>query len=296
MTMKVGLFLLPLKGPPEQLAAVARAAEERGLDSLWVPEPHLLVFEKYSSIYPYSPDGKMPEEYGTDVDGELDGLLSLAYFAAVTKRIRLGIGVCIVPQRNPVYTAKDATTLDRLSNGRFDLGVGIGWLAEEFEAVGVSWARRGSRCREYIEVMERLWREPRAAYEGEFFSLPESRQDPRPIQQPHPPIHFGGNSPSARRRAADLGRGWLPWELSPEQAQVGISHLSELLAGRGRTRDEVQVSVAMEMTDHEIDIEAYAEAGVDQLIVVPPEIGSLDEIEATLDCIVARIGDRAHAL
>lgn len=294
--MKVGLFLLPLKGPPGDLAAVARAAEDRGFDSLWVPEPHLLVFENYTSIYPYSPDGKMPEEYGTDTDGELDGLLSLAYFAAVTERIRLGIGVCIVPQRNPVYTAKDVTTLDRLTNGRFDFGVGIGWLAEEFEAVGVSWARRGSRCREYIDVMKRLWREPLAAYEGEFFSLPESRQDPRPIQQPHPPIHFGGNSPSARRRVADLGQGWLPWDLSSEHAYEGISHLSELLDARGRTRDDVQVSVAMEVADREIDVEAYAQAGVDQVIVVPPEIGSSDEMEAALDRIVTRIGDRAHAL
>ena len=294
--MKVGLFLLPLKGSPQLLAAIARAAEDRGLDSIWVPEPHLLIFENYTSVYPYSPDGKMPEEYGTDTDGELDGLLSLAYLAAVTDRIRLGIGVCIVPQRNPVYTAKDVTTLDRLSNGRFDFGVGIGWLAEEFEGVGVSYARRGSRTREYIDVMKSLWGEPRAEYAGEFFSLPESHQDPKPLQQPHPPIHFGGNSASARNRVADQGQGWLPWDISPEEAQQGIAQLSELLTERGRGREDIQVSVAMEIADHQIDVEAYARAGVDQLVIVTPEIDGADAIEPALDLIVTRVGERAHAL
>jgi probable F420-dependent oxidoreductase len=281
--VKIGLFLLPLKGPPEHLGAIAAAADEQGLDSLWVPEPHLLVFESYSSIYPYSPDGKMPEEYGTDTDGELDGLLSLAYFAAVTRRIRLGIGVCIVPQRNPVYSAKDVTTLDRLSNGRFDFGVGMGWLAEEFEAVGVSYERRAARSREYIEVMQRLWRDSVASFEGEFFTLPEGRQDPRPLQQPHPPIHFGGNSPSARKRVADLGQGWLPWDLSPDEAFGGITHLTELLEARNRTRDEIQISVAMETDEREIDVDAYSQAGVDQILIVPPEITAAGEIEPTIE-------------
>ena len=288
--MNVGVFLLPLKGPSQQLAAIARAAEEHGLDSIWVPEPHLLIFKKYSSIYPYSPDGKMPEEYGTDSEGELDGLLSLAYLAAVTDRIRLGIGVCIVPQRNPVYTAKDVTTLDRLSNGRFDLGVGIGWLAEEFEGVGVSYARRGSRTREYIEVMKRLWSESLAEYDGEFFSLPESRQDPRPLQQPHPPIHFGGNSESARGRVAKLGQGWMPWDLSPEEAQQGVAHLGELLEAQGRARGDMRVSVAMEIAERGIDVDAYAQAGVDQIVIVAPEINGADDIEPAFDLI-----DRARS-
>src|SRR2546430_5207634 len=112
MGMRVGLFLLPLKGTPEHLAAIGHAVEERGLDSIWVPEPHLLVFKSYTSIYPYSPDGKMPEEYGTDTEGELDGLLSLAFLAAVTERVRLRIGDCIVPQLKPGCTAHDGTSLD----------------------------------------------------------------------------------------------------------------------------------------------------------------------------------------
>jgi probable F420-dependent oxidoreductase len=294
--VKVGLYLLPLRGSSEHLASIARLVEERGIDSIWVPEPHLLVFKRYSSIFPYSPDGKMPEEYGTDTEGELDGLLTLAFFAAVTERIRLGIGVCVVPQGNPVYTAKHVTSLDHLSGGRFDLGVGLGWLAEEFQAVGASFERRGSRCREYVEVMQRLWSEPLASYQGEFFLLPESRQDPKPMQQPHPPIHFGGNTRHARKRVADLGQGWLPWDLRPEQAKEGIADLTELLAARGRMRGDVEVSVAVEMTDSGIDVDAYADAGVDQLIVVPPEIDDARGFEHALDLIARNVQERAHAL
>jgi probable F420-dependent oxidoreductase len=294
--MKVGLLLLPLNSPPELLAAIGRGAEERGIDSIWVPEPHLLVFEQYSSVFPYSPDGKMPEEYGTDPRGELDGLLALAYMAAVTRRIRLGIGVCIVPQRNPVYTAKDVTTLDRLSSGRFDFGVGIGWLAEEFEAVGVRYAERARRCREYIEVMQHLWSDPPATFEGDFFSLPESRQVPQPLQQPHPPIHFGGNTTSALKRVAELGQGWIPWDLTPDQAQQGIEEMTALLTGQNRKRAEVEVSIAMEMPEGGVDVEAYARAGVDQLVLVPPGVDAADEVEPMLDRFIASVRQRAHAL
>ena len=292
--MRVGLFLLPLIGPVEFIKALAQGAEQREIDSLWVPEPHLLVFDEVSSIFPYSPDGKMPEEYGTE--GEYEGLLTLAYLAAATERIRLGIGVCIVPQRNPVYTAKDVTTLDHLSNGRFDLGVGIGWLGEEFEAVGIPFAGRADRCRDHIEVMRRLWTEAPAEFEGTFYSLPKSRQDPRPLQQPHPPIHFGGNSLPALRRVADLGQGWLPWELSPEQAKQKLAVLSDLLAERGRDRTDVQMTVAVVPGDTPFDLGAYADAGVDQLLVVVDPVTSEREIDPMLDRLAATVVRPAHEL
>jgi probable F420-dependent oxidoreductase len=278
----------------EHIAAIARGAEDRGIDSLWVPEPHLLVFKEYSSVFPYSADGKMPEEYGTE--GELDGLLSLAYLAAVTTRIRLGIGVCVVPQGNPVYLAKAVTTLDHLSDGRFDFGVGIGWLAEEFEAVGTSFAGRADRCRAYVEVMQSLWTRPMARYESEHFTLPEARQDPQPLQRPHPPIHVGGNSQGALRRVADLGQGWIPWDLSPSQAKDGVKTLGELLAARERTRGDVQVSVALEMPSGGLDLEGYAEAGVDQLVIVAPEVNSQPEIDRMLDEFVATVHEHAETL
>jgi probable F420-dependent oxidoreductase len=238
----------------------------------------------------------MPEEYGTGTEGELDGLLSLAYLAAVTERIRLGIGVCIVPQHNPVYTAKDVTTLDHLSDGRFDFGVGIGWLAEEFEAVGASFSDRADRCREYLEVMNGLWSDPLTKYDGEFYSLPESRQDPRPLQQPSPPIHFGGNSGNALRRVADFGQGWIPWELSPEEMGRKLKQLEGLLEARGRHLRDVLISVAMEMKDDALDIAAYADAGVDQLVIVAPAVDSVDALDPMLDGFAATVVERAHGL
>jgi probable F420-dependent oxidoreductase len=292
--VKIGLYLLPLEGPGEALAAVARGAEARGLHSLWVPEPHLLIFDSYSSVFPYSPDGKLPEEYGTQ--GELDGLLALAYLAGETETIRLGIGVCIVPQRNPVYTAKDVTTLDQLSQGRFDLGIGIGWLKEEFDGVGAAWDDRAKRCREYIQVMKSLWHDPMSSFSGQFFSLPESHQEPRPIQKPHPPIHFGGNSRAALTRVADLGQGWIPWDLTPDQARAGIDQLVLLLEERGRSRDEIQVSVAVEITENGIDVRAYEQAGVDQLVVVAPMTPRTpSEAEETVEAVLAAAGDRTGA-
>lgn len=290
--MKVGLFLLPVIGPAEHIKAIGEAAEQRELDSIWLPEPHLLVFPEYTSRFPYSPDGKLPEGYG--LEGELDGLLALAYLAAVTDRIRLGIGVCIVPQRNPVFTAKDVTTLDHLSEGRFDFGVGIGWLAEEFQAVGAAFSRRADRCRAYIEVMRRLWSDPVAQYEGEFYALPESRQLPSPLQRPHPPIHFGGNSLPALERVADLGQGWIPWDPSPEEMKRDIARLSELLEARDRSRNEVQVSVGASMEDGPIDVRGHADAGVDQIVVVVPPVTSHREIEPMLDRFAAEIVEPAH--
>lgn len=291
--MKIGLFLLPLEGPGEVLAAVAQGAEERGFHSLWVPEPHLLIFETYSSVFPYSPDGKMPEEYGTQ--GELDGLLTLSYLAAETTRIRLGIGVCIVPQRNPIYTAKDVTTLDQLSRGRFDLGVGIGWLKEEFDAVGAPWTDRGKRCREHIQVMKSLWRDPTTSFAGEFTSFPTSHQEPRPHQTPHPPIHFGGNSRAAQKRVADLGQGWIPWDLTPDEARSGIGQLTQLLEERGRGRNDIQVSVALEIGSAGIDVAAYEDAGVEQLVVVAPvtprDPGQAEEM---LEAVLATVGEPAR--
>ena len=290
--MKIGLYLLPLLGDTTYLDCVGRGADERGIDSIWIPEPHLLAFDAYSSPFPYSPDGKLPEDYGTE--GELDGFLAAAYLAAITSQIRVGIGVCVVPQRNPVYTAKDVTTLDHLLSGRFDLGVGIGWLGDEFEAVGVPFADRAARCSAHVEVMRSLWCDERAQYEGPFFSLPPSRQDPRPIQRPHPPIHVGGNSRRALKRVAEFGQGWLPWDLRPEKVKTGLSDMDGYLRARGRTRDEVSVTVAVDMMPADIDVPAYVDAGVDQLVVVAPPMKSPADIERVLDAFVEAVVEPAH--
>ena len=190
--MRVGLFA-PLINPfhtPEYVIALGEGAEARGFHSLWLGE-HVVLFDDYASPYPYpyAADSRLPVPPDS---GLLEPFTTLGYLAAATKQIRLGTGICLVPQRNPVYTAKEVATLDYLSAGRVDFGVGVGWLKEEFDALGVPFARHGARANEYLDMMRRLWCDPIAEYSGEFYQLPACRQYPHPIQQPHPPIHIGG--------------------------------------------------------------------------------------------------------
>ena len=285
--MKFGIFA-PLVNPfasADYLQTLGPAAEERGFDSIWVAE-HVLLFDEYKSRYPYANDGKIPVP---PESGILDPFVALSYLAAVTKTIRLGTGICLVPQRNPVYTAKEVATLDWLSNGRFDLGIGVGWLAEEFEALDVPFEHRGSRCRAYIDVMKTLWTDPVSEYSGKFYELAPTRQFPKPIQQPHPPIHFGGESNAALGRVADLGQGWYGFNLEADQLNERIAHLVSLLEERGRKRADIEISVCPYLLPADPErIERYEDAGVDRVILVAsatePEslVKTLDELASAL--------------
>lgn len=265
--MKFGIFA-PLANPfasADYLKTLGAAAEERGFDSIWVAE-HVVLFDEYKSRYPYENDGRIPVP---PESGILDPFVALSYLAAVTNTIRLGTGICLVPQRNPVYTAKEVATLDWLSGGRFDLGIGVGWLAEEFEALDVPFEHRGSRCRAYIDVMKTLWTDPISEYSGEFYKLAPTRQFPKPIQQPHPPIHFGGESDAALRRVADLGQGWYGFNLEADQLNERIAHLETLLEERGRKRSDIDISVCPYLLSAGPElIERYQDAGVDRVILV----------------------------
>lgn len=265
--MKLGVFC-PLASPAADAAyvrAFGEAAEGAGFDSLWVAE-HVVLFDDYASKYPYSPDGRIP---GRSTSGILEPLSSLAYLAAVTTRIRLGTGILLVPQRNPVYTAKETANIDWLSGGRLDLGVGVGWLAEEFRAVGVPWPRRGERTRAYLEVMRRLWCDELSEYKDEFYELPACRQFPKPVQKPHIPIHFGGESEAALQRVADIGQGWYGFNLEPDELGERVARLDKLLAANGRKRSDVLISVSPYLREmNPAKLEAYRRAGADQLILI----------------------------
>ena len=265
--MKLGVFC-PLSSPVADAAyvrAFGETAEALGFDSLWVAE-HVVLFDEYGSKYPYSPDGRIPAR---PTSGVLEPLTSLAYLAAVTSRIRLGTGILLVPQRNPVYTAKEAANVDWLSGGRLDLGVGVGWLAEEFRAVGVPWPRRGERTRSYIEVMRRLWCDEISEYKDEFYELPACRQFPKPVQKPHIPIHFGGECDAALQRVADIGQGWYGFNLEPDGLAERVQRLEKLLAANGRKRSDIRVSVSPYTREmNPARLEAYRRAGADQVILI----------------------------
>ena len=265
--MDVGLFA-PFTNPfatPEYIEAYGRGAEERGFSSIWVAE-HVVLFDDYASQYPYSADGKIP---AGGENGIFEPFTALAFLAACTSRIRLGTGICLVPQRNPVYTAKEVTAVDWLSNGRMDFGIGVGWLEEEFRAVDAPFPRRGARTREYIEVMRRLWEDDVSEHKGEFYELPALRQYPKPVQQPHPPIHVGGESDAALRRVAQFGQGWYGFSVAPEDVPARVNRMEELLDAEGRTRSEIQVSICPYLLGADADtVRRYEDAGVDQVILL----------------------------
>ncbi|MFN8018717.1 MAG: LLM class F420-dependent oxidoreductase [Acidimicrobiales bacterium] len=283
--MDVGVFV-PLgngNATPEVLRALGPAVEERGFESIWVPE-HVVLFADYESQYPYSPDGKFPG--GAD-SGMLEPLTALTYLAAVTDRVRLGTGICLVPQRNPVYTAKQVTDLDSLSGGRVEFGVGVGWLREEFEAVAMPFEQRGKRTDEHLAVMKVLWTEEVSSFDGDLYRLPACSMYPKPVQQPHPPIHIGGESDAALRRVARHGDGWFSFDRLPGDLAEPLARLDGALAAEGRTRAEVVLTVCPYFNPVTPEMVAeYAEAGVDRLVVlalafdVPSMLQGLDDLVA----------------
>ena len=248
--------------PPSYIAEAGGVVEEMGFHSLWVPE-HVLFFPEYESRYPYSDDGKLRG----DPRSLLDPFSALTFVAANTSRIRLGTGICLVPQRNPVYTARQVSDIDYLSGGRFDFGIGIGWLREEFEALGVPWANRAGRTLECLEVMKTLWCDEVSKHDGERFKIEAAYQNPKPVQKPHPPLIFGGESDAALERVATVGQGWFGYNLTPKALEDRLTKLDELLEGAGRSRSDIQVFVApAPEAANPDDVRAIASLGVEQLI------------------------------
>ena len=293
--MDIGLFI-PISGfnaTAEFLRVLGPAVEERGFESIWVPE-HVVLFDDYESEYPYSPDGRFPG--GGDV-GLLDPLTALTYLAAVTDRVRLGTAICLVPQRNPVYTAKQVADLDVLSGGRAEFGIGIGWLREEFDALNVPFANRGRRTDEYLQVMKSLWTEETSSFGGDLYQLSSCRMYPKPVQAPHPPILIGGESDAAMRRAARFGQGWFTFNRTPDDFPAALDRLDGELAATGRSRSEdFSVSACPYFNPvTPATVEAYHAAGVDRLIVVCFAFAR-DDLLTTLDQLVADVLEPARKL
>lgn len=186
-------------------ARLARLAEAAGFDSVFAVD-HVALPERYESTYPYAPGGRLP---GTQFTAMPDPLIWMAFAAAATTRLRLMTGVIILPLRNPLVLAKQVATLDHMSGGRIELGIGVGWLREEFEALGVPFAERGRRADEYVGAMRALWREDGASFAGRFVSFEGVTCDPKPLARAVP-IIVGGHSEAAARRAGRLGDGFFP--------------------------------------------------------------------------------------
>ena len=265
--MRIGLFTVGLGAAsyPDHIHDVAVTAERAGVATLWAAE-HVVLFDRYRSAYPYSPTGAFP--LGAEADW-LDPFVALGFVAAVTTRIRLATGICLVPEHNPLILAKAVASLDRLAKGRFALGVGIGWSAEEFAALGIPFERRAERTREYIAVMRKLWSDGVASHHGEFVRFEDAGSFPKPVQGARLPVIFGGESEPALRRVADCGDGWYGFNLDPVRAAERIRRLEQLLAANGRRLGDVELIVAPYTNRIEVDdLKRYRDLGVGEVVLL----------------------------
>ena len=249
---------------PGELVRLAQLFEGLGYESMWTFE-HVIVPESYESQYPYSPSGKL----AMDGDAQfVDPLIALSFVAAATERIRLGTGVNILTQTNPLYLAKQASSIDFLSEGRLMLGVGVGWLREEFHALGVPFERRGARADEYLDAMRQAWTGETVEARGEFVDWFGFKMLPPPVQQPGVPIVIGGTTDAAIRRVVGRGDGWYVIHKDLDDFSENMRRLDAECERQGRDRGELEITAYWNYHREGLEgLEVYAANGVSRLLV-----------------------------
>ncbi len=267
--MQFGLHALGIGSGalPAVIEAVGSAADRRGFATLWAGE-HVVMVDRPDSVYPYSDDGRIAVPGDADW---LDPLAVLAFIAATTNRIRLATGVLLLPEHNPVIMAKQAASLDVLSKGRFVLGIGVGWSAEEFAALGVPFDGRGARTREYVEAMRSLWRDDPSSFAGKFVAFEEVRCFPKPVRGTVPVV-LGGNGERALERVARYGDGWYGFNLTLDEVPGRLEVLRAAAERHGRSTKPLRTAVSL--ADATVsDLPRLAMLGVDEVVLVgsPPQ-------------------------
>ena len=269
--MKFGAMLFQRRG--EDLAANTKLAEELGFESVWMGEHIAFPFE-FKSRYPGSPDGKPPVRPDIHLP---DPLIVFAYLSSITTKIRFGTGVLVLPLRNPFAVAKAVATLDQLSNGRFIFGIGVGWLKEEFEYVGMNWEDRALRSNEYMKLLTALWSQERPAFKGKSIAAEGFYFNPKTIQQPRPPFIIGGHGEAAYKRAARLADGFYITAQNMDDARHTIKRLREVERDHARTKPlELTIGVGPITVDTVKELE---DLGVER-IIPGRELVSRDSLSA----------------
>jgi len=280
---EIGLFA-PSAWPTatrETLRVLGPAAEERGFSAIWVSE-HVATFESRRATTGYG-------EAGT-----FDPVVLLTYLAACTSRIRLGTGVALISQRQPLFFAKEIASLDQLSGGRVDVGAGVGWIREEFQALGLRREDRGRTADRNLEILVTLWTDPVSEYHGPGVDLAPSRAYPKPVQQPHPPLYIGGHSDAALRRVARFGQGWYPFGVDVTTFAERRVALEGFLRQEDREIDDLRVAVCpYRHPSGYDDVCRYLDAGAGQVVLNAAQADGdslLAHLDALTDRVVARIG------
>ena len=281
--MKVGVNMT-ISSQSISVAELAKQAEALGFESLWLPE-HPVIPVHTTSRYGGSADGAIP----ASMSDMADPFIGLAQAAAVTTTLKLGTGICLVPERNPLMLAKVIATLDRFSNGRFIFGIGAGWLKEETEIMGGNFEHRWGQTREAILAMKALWTQDEAEYHGTFYDFPPVRSFPKPVQQPHPPVLLGGSARNVFQRVVAWGDGWMPVRATPDDIEKGRASLDELATAADRDPKSLDVTVFGEGSDRQA-IQRFETAGADRVIVRLPSTAdesALTELERMAAAVLA---------
>jgi probable F420-dependent oxidoreductase len=280
--MKFGLFGIN-NGPcasPKCAAAVSRAAEQAGFESLWTGE-HVILPD------PQAPPSPVAADYPMN-----DPTVALAFIAAHTSKIRLGTGIIILPQRNPVVLAKELASLDVLAEGRLIFGIGVGYLKPEFEAIGAPFDHKGARAEEFLAAMIALWSMPKPEFNGKWVKFKGVNAMPRPVQKPHPEIVFGGHSAEAYSRAARLAKGWYGFALDVDGTAKCIEGLRTACKAAGRKFEELEISVTPRGKIDRDTAKRFADLGVGRLILLPQgqqEAQLLDQVHAVSRDLIGKV-------
>ena len=279
MQFGAAMFFTEYSMPPGDLG---RAMEERGFESLWAPEHSHIPVSRRS---PFPNGGDLPKQY-YDV---MDPFVTLTAAAAATKTLKIGTGVCLVQQRDPIQTAKLVASIDQVSSGRFLFGVGSGWNAEEMEDHGTPFKSRHKIARERVEAMKVIWTQNQAEYHGEFVNFDPMMAWPKPLQKPHPPVILGGAFPYGARRAIRYGDGWVPHAGRPEYEDVSVflPQFHQMVKEAGR--DVASLPVTMFRVVEELDkLRHYRDIGIARVVITLPSAGA-NEVVPILDRWAERI-------
>jgi len=313
--MKYG-FYLPTRGPlgdPDAIEEIVRQGEAMGFATIVIGD-HIVFPVTVDSQYPYTVGGGFPGQ-----GDALEQLSLMAFIAGISNSARLVTSVMILPHRNPLVTAKMLATIDVLSKGRVTVGVGVGWMREEFEALGApDFDRRGASSNEYLEIFKKCWTQDPVSHEGEFYSFKELRCVPHPVQKPHPPIWVGGHSRPALRRTAKYGDGWQPVgatsasPLHPPEFKQKLDELRAMTEAEGRSYDELTISFKAPSYDPGMvpegddrllftgtpervaeDLRAYKDLGVHEVIFdfrAPPVSQTIENMDQFMKEVVPLVG------
>ena len=281
--MNVGVSV-PLPAYLVDVGFMARTAEALGFESFWCAE-HPFIPVQSASRFPGSEDGIIPESYSHFVDP----FVALARASGTTTRIKLGTGIVLVPERHPLLLAKEVSTLDLFSGGRFLFGIGAGWLREETEIMGGDFDHRWTQTRESVLAMKELWTKPEAEFHGRYYNFPPVRSYPKPKQKPHPPVILGGGAKRVLERVVAWGDGWLPNRITPDQLRDRRATLDRLAKDAGRDPNTITISVHGQPADRDL-IRRLLDSGATRVLVRPATVKTDAEMGAELERIAKTVG------